>query len=339
MIEVFGKCGIYAKVLKHSISPAGIQLVTYEIAYPRLILAELNTHAMLAKNSASSRAIPFDKMAQNLTGRPVRFGQANPGMQDKGDEHWATLNIRGTVEGLDYASMGPHKAWEFAKDRALKISEAFYAAGYAKQIYNRLTEPFQMMKTVLSGTELANFFWLRNHGAADPTLHELARCMQEAVEQSTPELLQPGEWHLPYVEFSRHHGRHDYYIHEEIGDRFETVVLTLDQAKAVSAARCAAVSFRNVDYTAEKSQEVYNRLVGDDRKHASAFEHQATPIKPEFANSFYLINSPTVPNSWEPGVSHVDRNYNLWSGKLNGWIAQRKLIAGENVPGFSLETT
>jgi hypothetical protein len=43
-------------------------------------------------------------------------------------------------------------------------------------------EPFQMMKTVISGTEWANFFWLRDHGAADPTIAELARVMKEADE-------------------------------------------------------------------------------------------------------------------------------------------------------------
>jgi hypothetical protein len=52
----------------------------------------------------------------------------------------------------------------------------------------------------------------------------------------------------------------------------------LEDAIKVSCARCAAVSFRNVDYGLEKSEQVYERLVGDERKHASAFEHCGTPM-------------------------------------------------------------
>ncbi len=49
---------ITAKVIADSVSPEGIRMTTMEIEYPRFILAELNTHRMLSKNSASSRAIP-----------------------------------------------------------------------------------------------------------------------------------------------------------------------------------------------------------------------------------------------------------------------------------------
>ena len=88
MIEVKGKCGISAKIILDSVSAVtGERMVTMEIEYPRIILSELNTHRMLSKNSASSRAIPFDKMVENLKGIPVRFGQANKGMQDKGVDY------------------------------------------------------------------------------------------------------------------------------------------------------------------------------------------------------------------------------------------------------------
>ena len=45
------------------------------------------------------------------------------------------------------------------------------------------------MKTVLSATEVDNFFWLRDDDAADPTLRELARVMKEAWEASTAQVL------------------------------------------------------------------------------------------------------------------------------------------------------
>lgn len=325
MVE--GKCGIYAKVLKDSISPDGVRLTTYEAQYPRIIHAEFLTHGMLSKNSASSRAIPFEKMAQQLTGRPVRFGQANSGMQDKGEDYDALIN-----------GYTPEEWWRLAQLSALKFSEGFYEAGYHKQVYNRRTEADQMMKTVITGTEFNNFFWLRNHGAADPTLEELARCMFEAREASVPMPLYPGEWSLPYVETDREYasGKLIYWI-EGTGEGAGTkYMLSLEDAKKVSAARTAAVSFRNIDYGVEKSREVWGRLVGDDRIHGSATEHQATPMQPVTIpkdDDVPETNIPYFTHTWEAGVSHMDRQAKLWSGKLRGWICLRKLIPGENVPG------
>lgn len=352
MITFEGKFGIKATVLAHSISPQGIQFITYEIEYPRMVLAELNTHGMLVRNSASSRAIPFKKMIEQLTARPVRFGAANPGMQDKGEEHDGLVFPQRKCSAPD--------AWEEAKGFAVAFAKAFYESGYHKQVYNRLTEPFQMMKTVISGTEWNNFMWLRDHGAADPTIAELARVIKEARARSVPEALRPGEWHLPYVGFTRQdNGVAVYFIRGNDEPEYgaitmaDMVILTLDEAIKVSSARCAAVSFRNVDYDVAKSTEVFNRLIGDERKHASAFQHQATPMQPKqnvewhgplsyaFAEQVGVacgfvgadINDPFDPFTWEPGVSHVDRDGQLWSAQLRGWVMNRKLIDGENVPG------
>lgn len=320
-ITVEGKAGIKATILKHSESiHSGKQLVTFEIEYPRIILAELNTHKMLSKASASSRAIPFNKMLESLKGRPVRFGQANPGMQDKGADFDKRFNI---VFGDSTLNVSAEDYWQLAKESAIDFAFAYYTEDFAKQIYNRLLEPFQMMKTVISGTEWRNFFWLRNHEAADPTLQELARCMQEAHEKSVPYALHPGEWHLPYVAF------------EGGVYSIEGQVLTLEEAKKVSAARCAAVSFRNTDYTLEKSLQVFERLVGDERKHASAFEHQATPMaeSEQYTPDTFGRNIPFEPETWQDGISHVDRKGQLWSGNFCGFIQHRKLIDGENIPG------
>lgn len=319
-MEVIGKYGIRAKVLKKSKSSVtGIEFVTYEIEYPRIILAELNTHGMTSRNSASSRAIPFLKMLEQLNGRPVRFGQSNPGMQDKGEDFDAQLG----------AGYSPEGWWDLAKLSAINFSREFYEAGYHKQVYNRLTEPFQMMKTVISATEWANFFWLRNHDAADPTLQELARVMKEAYDGTEAETLQPGEWHLPYVDTWR--DDFDQLWYGDRADDGEVTIYALDDAIKISCARSAAVSFRNEDYGLGKSKEVYERLVGDARKHASAFEHAGTPMQRKDYEAY--INLPQYPSTWEPGVSHMDRNCNLWSGKLKGWVCKRKLIPGENYTG------
>jgi thymidylate synthase ThyX len=69
------------------------QITTMELEYPRIIHSEFMTHRMFSRNAASSRAIPFYKMKEQLEARPVRFGQANKGMQDKGEDYDGRVNV------------------------------------------------------------------------------------------------------------------------------------------------------------------------------------------------------------------------------------------------------
>lgn len=318
MKTVEGLNGIKATVLAYSVNKAGENLITWEIEYPRLILAELNTHRMLSRNSFSSRAVPFKKMLEQLTGEPVRFGANQAGMQDKG-EHFDAPVIMGAY------NLSPKQAWYKAKMLAISVAQAFADAGYHKQIYNRLLESWQMQKSVVSATEVDNFFWLRDDDQADPTIHELARVMRQAMAESTPELLEAGQWHLPYIDIIPNAaGIRSYYIHAEDGS---LISLTVDEAIAVSCARCAAVSYRNEGYGLDKSIEIFQKLMGSDKKHASAFEHCGTPMKE--ADRTRSINIPTWFETWEQGVTHVTRDGKLWSGNFKGFIQFRKTVPGE----------
>ncbi len=49
---------IEARVVADSISPEDVRLISVEVTMARYVLAELNTHRMFSRNSASSRAIP-----------------------------------------------------------------------------------------------------------------------------------------------------------------------------------------------------------------------------------------------------------------------------------------
>jgi len=337
MTEVIGKNGISAKIVLDSVSAVtGDRLTTMEITYPRFILAEFNTHRMFSRNSASSRAIPFAKMQENLTAVPVRFGQANKGMQDKGEDFDTEIHDPQHYGGAFYDSA--EGTWESAKHYAMYFSESFYNAGYHKQVYNRLTEPFQMMKTVVSATEWSNFFWLRDDDAADPSIAELARCMKEALGQSVPQELQAGQWHLPYVDSYKDEDGVQYFgIFTGIIENDGWSNISLENAIKVSCARACAVSFRNVDYGLEKSKEVYERLIGDSKIHGSALEHSAKVMQPytyEWVNpnavTIKHINDSEKSRTWEEGISHADREGNLWSGNFKGFIQHRKTIKGEN---------
>lgn len=331
---------IKAKILADSINEKGNRLTTFEIEVPRIVWAEFMTHRQFSRNAASSRAIPFDKMLLQLDGVPSRFGAAQKGMQDNGEEHTEPVLLD---FGCEPFKLSPQEAWNAIKDEMIEYSKAFKEAGFHKQIYNRLTEPFQMIKAIVSATEYSNFFWLRDDVMADPTIAELARKMKEAYDNSTPELLKTGEWHLPYVDvvytFNDDSQTHEqrYMIEDDSGQSY---YITVEQAIKVSAARCAAVSYRNEDYGLEKCLQLYERLVGDERKHASALEHMATPIASyqyewggKNACTIKLVNATDKPSSWEKGISHVDWNDDLWSGNFKGWIQHRKTIDGECYKG------
>src|SRR5690348_3253191 len=75
---------IEAKIVADSINPIGNRLTSFVVTYPRFILAEVNTHRMLSRNSASSRAIPVRKMIERIRQQPampVYWGKNQKGMQ------------------------------------------------------------------------------------------------------------------------------------------------------------------------------------------------------------------------------------------------------------------
>jgi thymidylate synthase ThyX len=316
--QITGTNGISATIIQDSINEHSNRITTFEIEYPRFILSELNTHRMLSKNSASSRAIPIQKMHEHVrenTATPINWGRNRAGMQ-------ATEELRATERK---AAQG---VWTAARDQALSHASVLNQIGLHKQVANRITEPFMMMKTVITGTEWANFFWLRDHADAQPEIANLAYCMRLAMERSVPQVLRPGEWHVPYVVT---HCDRDGYVWYSDNRGTE---LTVEQALIISASCCAQVSYRKNDDTLEKAQEIFHRLITSEPIHASPIEHQATPMSvhnardrsssdPEWGYRFQN------PETWGLGITHMDRNYDFWSGNFKGWIQHRKTLQNE----------
>ena len=293
-----------------NINNTDARMTTFEIEYPRFILAELNTHRMLSKNSASSRAIPSEAMRKFIDDSPagpVWWGKNQSGMQAK-----EPLNA-------DDAELADH-IWNLAKHDALHWSEKMAQVGTHKQITNRITEPWMTMKTVISGTEWANFFHLRDHPDAQPEFAELAFKMREAYCHSVPDTLQVGEWHLPYISVYPTARSIRYFAGaDELPD--------LEAAKIVSASCCAQVSYRKNDDSYEKAIKIYKQLIESTPAHASPVEHQATPMPAKF----HELKFESMEALAKEGVSHMDTNYQLWSGNLRGWIQFRKTIPNEAV--------
>lgn len=95
------KTKISAIIPAHSINEQGDELISVLATFPRIILAEVNTHRMLSKNTSSSRAIPFNKMLQAIKKDPfipIAWQKDHKGMQgseyltDKLSIQFATSN-------------------------------------------------------------------------------------------------------------------------------------------------------------------------------------------------------------------------------------------------------
>lgn len=301
-VEKIGKGGITAKIVADSINN-GNRITTFELEYPRFIHSELMTHRLFSRNAMSSRAVPIDKMLEQVRkspAKPIYWGVNKSGMQADFEHEDVEL-----CESL----------WESSAHTVSMLTENLKNQGLHKQIVNRLLEPFQIMKVVVTATEYANFFWLRCDKDAQPEIKELAECMKSAYNESKPEDLKTGEWHTPYVEHKRYP--------EELIYKVDGFSVNVKEAIAISSSCCAQVSYRNIDNSFDKAMSVYERLgVGGNKIHASPFEHVASPMRVN-SNAFDWVEPP---EDWEEGVTHVDSKANFWSGNLKGWIQHRQLL-------------
>lgn len=222
------------------------RVTTLELEYPRYIHSELLTHRVFSRNSASSRAIPIEKMIELLETNPVipEWTLNQKGMS--GEKVTDTL----TITEAD-------KEWDEAKKDMITRVRRLMRLGIHKQNANRLLEPFQHIKTVITGTDWQNFYNLRISEAAQPEMKKLAVKIRAAIEESTPYALKENQVHLPYID--------------------SPVGLNATKTILKSVALCAQVSYRKEDSSEETVKRIINRLLSGDRIHASPFEHICIP--------------------------------------------------------------
>jgi thymidylate synthase ThyX len=292
------------KVIADSISPDGIRLTTFQVTLHRFCLAELNTHCVFARNSASSRAIPFRKQLERVMANPavpVVWASEQKGMQG-GDE-------LGPLE----ASQAEHR-WMLARKSAADQAEALAALGVHKSIVNRLIEPFMWHTAVITATAFENFFRQRCSPLAQPELKEAAELMKQCYDASTPEKLSEGMWHLPYW----HPEEDEPWLTRDA--RLEDGGLSYMQVRRrVSVARCARVSYLTQEGKRDPLEDLalYDRLVSADPMHASPLEHVATPATWNQQDVFH--------NYWdEAGGCFREFRWHLPKiGKFLGWFQHR----------------
>jgi thymidylate synthase ThyX len=270
-----------ATILADSVSPAGVRLTTFELIFPRFILAELNTHRVFSRNSASSRAIPPEKQIERVLSDPFipEFGSRVVGMGE------GELDSGSQTEAL--------LVWTTARDHAVAFARRLLVIGVDKSRINRLLEPFMWHTAIVSSTEWSNFFALRCDTAAQKEFRELATLMRSTLEAQEPGVTNYGEWHLPLVPD---------FPYDSFDGNWAPWIKR-------SVSRCARVSYdrQHDDEPLDKTLERYEKLKTSG--HLSPFEHAATPWNgSNFPNNF---------RGWAQHRSHLsyqsDRNKYLES--------------------------
>lgn len=240
---------IKAEVVLDSVGPEGHRLTTLIVDFHRFILAELNTHCALVKNSASSRAIPLPKRIQAVredTAMPLHWGRNQSGMSAEEELTGEELRIA-------------KQSWLDAASDAADQAEIMAGIGLHKQVAARVLEPFLWHRAILTGTDWDGFFFQRCSKSAQPEMEALANAIRDAYQASEPLEVPKGGWHTPLIT------RNDEANHNS------------EQLRMISVARCARVSFLNERGIRDTKEDLalYWRLY--DGVHLSPFEHVATP--------------------------------------------------------------
>lgn len=214
---------IKAEIVAHSRNiETGDELITYRLTYPRIILAQLNTYKSITKITASSRAQPFNKVVEVIENDPfipMAYQKAHKGMQ--GTEYFTDEE---EIRQRDLE-------WLTARDKAVEQAKKLNDLGVTKQVTNRILEAYMWVTQLVTGTReayehlfnqrcpeyevngvkgrskkemglnLSDEEWLlSNKGHAEIHFMDLAEKMYDALGDSEPKELKPGELHIPYLD-------------------------------------------------------------------------------------------------------------------------------------------
>lgn len=350
---------IKAEIVAHSTNQFGDELISVLCTFPRIILAEVNTHRMLSKNTSSSRAIPFNKMVEAIENNPfipIAWQKSHSGMQ-------GTEYITDAIE-----IQGKNLMWLAGRDRAIKTAKDLHEADVTKQLANRLLEPFMWTTMLITGPKSGwdnffnlrcpqyyfepenksykskkewidvwnatfetgkdvsrpakvedwdNLFWLaQNKGQAEIHMMALAESIYDAVNESTPKLLQPGEWHIPFE------NKMDISSEDYIKILGKVILSSEDLTKIKvksSVAMAARTSYtivgeeKEIDY--QKMVDLHDRLLSQDPPHSSPLEHCAKAMSESERLMYRKLEKPK------------NDSYGLgWCNNFKGFIPYRYLV-------------
>ena len=329
---------IRAEIVCHSKRQnTGEEVITYKLTYPRCIHSELMTYRMMSVNSASSRAIPVDKLISVIEETP--FYPCYFQLQHKG--------MQGNLYADYSTEQKAFKSWNESLHHSVKIAKEL-SKDVTKQMVNRLLEPYQYHCCLMTGTResFEHLFEQRcpiypggckswkelcdldsnysmeasvleklqvNKGQAEIHFMDLAEKMYDALNESEPQILDENDWHIPF------------------SDRPEfTPEMSLKDKIMLSCAMTARVSYTtiadNETLTLEKARKIYEKCV--EQGHFSIVSHVAKCMTTEEYETW--IKGKVQKDNYTDGYSYeVPKESKGYNKNLRGFVSLRQYVEDE----------
>ena len=257
----------YAKIIEASkCIQTGATLITFELFFPRCILAESNTHRKHSKNTGSSRAIPVLRILKDIMSSPFKplfWGANKAGMQSA---HELPFWKRALCSWLWTC----HRYYTFITVRSLN------KLGLHKQWANRLIEPHSYVRQVVTSSDyFENFFNLRIHEDAQPEIILLAILMLKELKKlernngwrkvDAKKIVSAANWHLPYITVNE----------RTIYAKYPSFLAKISSART---ARTSYLTQEGIEPNLDKELNTFKKLALSKPIHASPLEHIAYPV-------------------------------------------------------------
>ena len=329
-----------SKIVAASQSRFGPKLMSYQITFPRYILAEVNTHKILNKSSSSSRAVKFEKFVkavQETPFVPIRWQKEHPGMQGS-----AYYDDPADIQLLN-------KAWLDKRDKAIIQATEMHdelADKVTKQLCNRILEPWMYHTCLITGTEWQNFFALRAHQDAEIHFQKIAYMMLDDYNNCKPAVLfGNGKWHLPFG---------DNIDKEKLVEYMHSISPSsslkdfMPVRLKICTARCARTSYTVIGEEGKPDNYAKDVERHDDllvKGHVSPTEHPGkemderewlqwskSVIVPKEEMHEYSVNNPEhyyKVLGEVPGAGYHVQEFG-WCANFRGFIQYRQMIPGQN---------
>lgn len=298
-----------ANVLLDSVSPDGVRLTTFEVEYPHAIHKDIMTHRMLSRNFQSFRAFPPEKVIANIV--------SDPFIPEAFDYRVKGMGQGDALDSLRAMEADAH--WRNHIEWSLQSAEKMMELDIAKAQVNFVLQDLTWIRGIITATEWENFFALRldlndeGKPKARPEVFKIASMMKEAMDNSTPELIEYGQWHIPLIG--------DGYIDAIQND-------TWDKWKKIGTGRIARVSY--LTHLGKNDPDADINLHDGLRvdMHMSPFEHVARPFAPDEWDDIERAESVLVHyGNFATKQQIIDQLE--FRGNFRGWHQYRKDIPYE----------